>query len=241
MTAHRPTVPEGTCVYAVGDIHGRLDLLTTLHGMIERDAARRAAERRVLIYLGDYVDRGPDSRGVIDLLCTAPLPGFETVHLIGNHEAYLLHFLDDPDVATIWFYNGGDRTLESYGVHVVDESRTALPALQAAFREALPKAHLDFLRRLLSSRVEGDYAFVHAGILPGLPLAEQRPEDMMWIREEFLYSPVRHDHVVVHGHSISWRPEVRRNRIGIDTGAFVSGVLTALVLEGAERDFLQAT
>jgi serine/threonine protein phosphatase 1 len=233
----KPRVPAGTCVYAIGDIHGRLDLLSALHERIEADAARRTPDRRVIVYLGDYVDRGPDSRGVIETLASAPLTGFESVHLKGNHEDFLMRFLVDDTVAPIWLYNGGGRTLESYGVKL--GRWPSWTDVQAAFRAAIPEHHRDFLAALQLYHVEGDYAFVHAGILPGVPLSGQRPEDMMWIREEFLFDSRRHDHVIVHGHSIRPQPDVSANRIGIDTGAYKSGVLTALVLEEGSRDFVQ--
>ena len=239
MRAHLPSVPDGTCVYAVGDIHGRHDLLCDLQRRIARDAAGRDARRRVVVYLGDYVDRGPDSRAVIETLATAPLPGFESVHLRGNHETLLLDFLDDVAVAPLWFLNGGDCTLESYGVPV--GRGDSLDDLQAAFRAALPPAHKAFLDGLALNHVEGGYAFVHAGIRPGVPLAAQAEEDLIWIRDEFLDATADHGHVVVHGHSIALQPDVRSNRIGIDTGAFMSGTLTALVLDGAAHDFLQTT
>jgi serine/threonine protein phosphatase 1 len=239
MRAQLSKVPDGTCVYAVGDIHGRHDLLGDLQRRIAEDAAGRDARRRVVIYLGDFIDRGPDSRAVIETLATAPLPGFESVHLRGNHETLMLEFLDDVDIAPLWFANGGDNTLESYGVAVGQNA--PVEDLQAAFRAALPPAHKAFLDGLALSHVEGGYAFVHAGIRPGIPLAKQEEEDLIWIRDEFLNAKTDHGHVVVHGHSIAWTPEVRSNRIAIDTGAFMSGTLTAVVLDGAAHDFLQTT
>ncbi len=239
MAANSAAVPKGTCVYAVGDIHGRHDLLLTLQDMIVANAEARSADRRVVVYLGDYVDRGPHSREVVETLSTTAMPGFEVVNLIGNHEAFMLRFLEDPEVGPIWFHNGGVSTLESYGVAVDAVDSQALATAQDDLVDVLPDRHEQFLRGLALSHVEGDYAFVHAGIRPGVPLAEQRAEDLMWIREEFLDAEDSHDHVIVHGHTICWEPEIRANRIGIDTGAFASGVLTALVLEGADRDFLQ--
>jgi len=239
MRAQPPSVPDGTCVYAVGDIHGRHDLLRDLQRRIAADAAGRNAGRRVVVYLGDYVDRGPDSRAVIETLAGAPLPGFESVHLRGNHETLLLDFLDDVTIAPLWFANGGDNTLESYGVAVGHDDPP--DDLQAAFRAAFPPAHKAFLEGLALSHVEGGYAFVHAGVRPGVPLAAQAEEDLIWIRDEFLDATADHGHVVVHGHSIATRPEERANRIAIDTGAFYSGALTALVLDGATRNFIQTT
>jgi serine/threonine protein phosphatase 1 len=234
------TVPEGRRVYAIGDIHGRRDLLTKLHRAIAADAQDAASLEKICIYIGDYVDRGDESRGVIDLLMSAPLPGFRTVHLLGNHEDIMLRFLEDPAVAPRWIVNGGDATLYSYGVDWRGHTQADdLEALRLAFRSAVPAIHLKFLRTLPLSHIEGDYLFVHAGIRPGRDLALQDPADLIWIREEFLSSTTDHGRVVVHGHSISPQPEVRDNRIGIDTGAFATGKLTCLVLEGATRRFLQ--
>ncbi len=233
--------PEATRVYAVGDIHGRADLVGRMHKMIRDDAATAAGVRKVVVYLGDYVDRGLFSREVIDLLLDRPLAGFEAVHLKGNHEELMLAFLDDIQVGPTWLMNGGNATLRSYGVDTTvfdyDDAK-GLEALQAEIGAALPKRHLDFLNSLDLSHVEGDYLFVHAGVRPGVALDRQRAEDLMWIRAEFTESAADHGKVVVHGHTISWEPEPRDNRIGIDTGAFASGVLTCLVLEGEERQFL---
>ncbi len=236
-------VPDDTRVYAVGDIHGRADLLTALHDRIRDDAAKSAAGRKVAVYLGDYVDRGNESKQVIDLLLDPPLEGFESVHLKGNHEAFMLDFLSDPLVAQVWIANGGGATLASYGVeygHLTGRplGTEELDELRLALIEALPARHREFLDDLALYHREGDYLFVHAGIRPGVPIERQDEEDLVWIRDEFLDSPADHGFVVVHGHTIEWNPAVRPNRIGIDTGAFASGTLTALVLEGEERDFL---
>lgn len=234
-------VPEGRSVYAVGDIHGRLDLLDELHGLIQEDAEAAAAQERVLIYLGDYVDRGPDSAGVIERLVQEPLPGFKLVHLKGNHEDFMLQFLERPEVGPHWLYNGGDATLASYGV--VPEGPYAGPAAFDALRErfeaVLPEAHRDFLAGLSLSHREGDYLFVHAGIRPGVALERQTPYDMMWIRDEFLEFDGALGPVVVHGHTPAPAVQERPHRIGIDTAAFATGCLTCLVLEGAERALLQ--
>lgn len=228
-------LPPGLIVYAVGDIHGRSDLLSELEARIAADAASRPAERRLIVYLGDYVDRGPDSRGVVDRLLEGPPAGFDAVHLRGNHEDFLLRFLEDDSIGRAWLMNGGDATLESYGVlpssGVPDEAPIAV--LQREFRRLLPPRHLGFLRGLRLRHRAGSYVFVHAGIRPGIPLDAQIDDDLMWIRDDFLYSTADHGAVVVHGHSIRLEPERLRNRIGIDTGAYASGRLTALVLEEA--------
>jgi serine/threonine protein phosphatase 1 len=235
-----PTVPAGARVYAVGDIHGRAGLLSEMHGLILADAATSDAERRVVVYLGDYVDRGLESRQVVDVLLDEPLPGFESVHLKGNHEEFMLVFLEDTGVGTGWLNNGGNATLYSYGVGL-DEAAGVAERLEAArvdLASKLPPRHLGFLGSLRLTHEEGDYLFVHAGIRPGIPLERQHEEDILWIRDDFLDSTRDHGKIIVHGHSITTDPEVRPNRIGIDTGAFGSGTLTCLVLEGAEREFL---
>jgi Calcineurin-like phosphoesterase len=194
-----------------------------------------------VVYLGDYVDRGEDSRGVVARLALKPLDGFESVHLMGNHEDFLLQFLEHPEVGPNWIYNGGDRTLASYGVPspgpwagtaAFDNAREALLA-------ALPEAHLKFLRDLAASHVIGGYLFVHAGIRPGVALERQNPHDLMWIRREFLEHAGDFGKVVVHGHTPVKAIDSRPNRIGIDTGAAYGGPLSAVVLAGSERRFLQ--
>ncbi len=238
---HPAAVPPGTRVYAVGDVHGEARVLSELLGRIREDAAKADARRRVLVLLGDYVDRGPDSRGVIELLLNDPAPGFETRFVRGNHDAWLLAFLDNPAVGFEWLNAGGGATLLSYGVSAPPGPRT--PARMASLRDdlerLLPSPHRRFLEALLPYHVEGGYAFVHAGVRPGVPIDRQREADLLWGREEFLASRDDHGAVVVHGHVVVDEPEVRPNRIGIDTGAFATGRLTCLVLEGAARRFLK--
>lgn len=234
------TVPAGMRIYAVGDVHGRLDLLRALHQMIAADAGTADGAACYLVYLGDYIDRGPDSRGVIDALLAPPPAGFGAVHLRGNHEAGLLGFLDDLAVGPAWLHYGGLATLESYGIALPESASQVerLTRVQSGLREALAGRHLTFLGGLRSSLTVGGYHFVHAGVRPGLPLDEQADSDRLWIRDAFLHSTEDFGKVVVHGHTISREPEVRPNRIGIDTGAFATGRLTCLVLEGASRRFL---
>lgn len=238
---HLPEVPKSSRVYAIGDIHGRVDLLGELHEMVLEDAERWPDRRKVVVYIGDYVDRGLQSRQVIDLLLDAPLRGFEVIHLKGNHEDMMLAFLKDVTAGPEWMLNGGDATLYSYGVNLADAGNMdeRLEMAQAELRRHLPQRHLDFLESLKLTHAEGDYFFVHAGIRPGVALDRQDELDMLWIRDEFLYSPDDHGKVVVHGHTITGEPEVRPNRIGLDTGAFASGTLTCLTLDGTERSFLQ--
>jgi serine/threonine protein phosphatase 1 len=234
-------VAPGTRVYAIGDIHGRFDLLQTLHARIAEDARQASPARNHIVYLGDYVDRGLQSREVIDLLLDHPLEGFEAIHLKGNHEELMLRFLEDSRVGPGWFANGGGATLYSYGVRMLERGTDTerLSHLREQLQNSLPPRHLEFLRGLKLWHVEGGYLFVHAGIRPGVALEAQREEDLLWIRELFLDDGSDHGRVVVHGHTIADHPEVRANRIGIDTGAYATGVLTCLVLEGSERHILQ--
>jgi serine/threonine protein phosphatase 1 len=241
--AARPgKIPDGRAVYAVGDIHGRLDLLEDLLRRIGEDAARHPADReRSLIFLGDYIDRGPASRGVVDRLVKDPLPGFVTVRLMGNHEEAMLAFLDGQSDGLDWLSFGGLETLLSYEVPLkaLPNSLQAATELRRALAARVPTSHVEMLRRCALSHAEGDYVFVHAGVRPGLPLDKQSAGDLLWIRDDFLRVRVPlPSHVVVHGHTIVDLPQDREHRINLDTGAFVSGRLTGLVLRGSERRFL---
>ena len=232
-------VEDGERVYCIGDVHGRVDLLQELHGMIARDADAYQGQR-TLVYLGDLIDRGMRSREVVDLLLDEPLPGFEPVYLMGNHEQTLLDFLRYPTHAAGWLAWGGRETVLSYGVALEPGLRAPDPeAVREALTARIPDRHVEFYRGMRPYHAAGDYLFVHAGIRPGVPLQEQSESDLFWIRNEFLASEDDHGCVVVHGHSISEQVDERHNRIGIDTGAFYSGVLTCLVLEGTERRLLQ--
>lgn len=235
-----PGVPEGRRVYAVGDIHGRADLLDRLHEIIAADLASAPERAVTVVYLGDYVDRGADSRGVIDILTREPLPVAERLHLKGNHEELMLAFLDGTGSDLGWMMNGAGATMASYGVAEPDglSFRGDFQAAREALRAALPAEHRRFLRGLALTAAVGDYLFVHAGIRPGVPLDAQAPDDLIWIREEFLHSEDDHGMVVVHGHTPAAEVQWRANRIGIDTLAYASNRLTSLVLEGAERRLL---
>jgi serine/threonine protein phosphatase 1 len=235
------TLPEGQLLYAVGDIHGRLDLLEAMLGRIEADARGIHAERRTLVFLGDYVDSGPDSKGVVETLIGGLPKGFEAHFLKGNHEAILLNFLDDAWSLDNWLLNGGDATMRSYGLDTDRLARLDAPIelWRQALQEALPEAHLQFYRSLRLSVAFGDYLFVHAGVNPSLPLGEQTEADLIWIRGPFLDHAEAFGKIVVHGHTPGKEPVTRSNRIGIDTGAFFTGRLTALRLERGSRQFLR--
>jgi serine/threonine protein phosphatase 1 len=235
-----PKLPEGELLYAVGDIHGRADLLAALLRQIEADAADRTAAKKTLIFLGDYVDRGPDSRGVIEMLLNGLPAGFDAHFLKGNHEALLLDFLDGKARLDHWLLNGGDATMASYGVDIgrLDEAGAGPETWREAFAAVLPEAHLSFFRQLRLQIPVGDYLFVHAGVRPGVPLEAQREEDLIWIRGEFLDAVRPFGKVVVHGHTPVREPVVLPNRIGIDTGAVFTGRLTALRLQNGEWEFL---
>jgi serine/threonine protein phosphatase 1 len=233
------SVPAGVRVYAVGDIHGRLDLLGALQEKIARDG-ETATDKRIIVYLGDYIDRGADSKGVIERLLAQPPEGFSARHLKGNHDQSLLDFLEEPAHYRMWKDYGARETLLSYGVMPPrGEGDSALKKASEDLALALPEAHLEFIRGLELSVTIGDYFFVHAGVRPGLPLSKQSPQDLMWIREEFLTSSSDFGKVVVHGHSPSPMPVKRANRIGVDTGAYATGRLSCVVLEGASCRFLQ--
>jgi serine/threonine protein phosphatase 1 len=242
-TAPAPTT-GGRLVYAVGDVHGRFDLLEPLLEKIDADAAEVAGEPRpALVFVGDYVDRGRDSRSVIERIIRLQAEGaYEVRALKGNHEEALLDFLADATFGPTWAEYGGLQTIVSYGVsppllrsQLGDWERT-----QRSFADALPQAHVAFLANLELTARYGDYVFVHAGVRPGVPLSEQLERDLLWIRDEFLRSPGPHEAVVVHGHSPEPEPFVGQHRIGIDTGAYATGVLTAVRLHATEQKILQS-
>lgn len=242
VTEAPPRIPAGERIYAIGDIHGRLDLLRGLLGKITADAADAAGLSKRIIFIGDYVDRGMESRSVIDLLIEGPPEGFEpSVYLKGNHEESMIQFIERPVAAQQWLSYGGLATLYSYGVPLQQErtpSDEKLTLAAEALAAKLPASHREFLDKLQLNTTVGDYFFVHAGVRPGVPLDAQEQEDMLWIRDEFLGSTAKFGKIVVHGHTIAPKPEVLPNRIGIDTGAFATGRLTCLVLEDERRRFL---
>jgi serine/threonine protein phosphatase 1 len=230
-------VPPATRIYAVGDIHGRADLLSDLVTRIDEDLSRRPVEHAVEVYLGDYVDRGNDSKSVVDILCQR-LVHRHAVCLRGNHEVILEDFLHDADVIHDWFRLGAQSTLTSYGVSFSPRTQLIPEELQHAFSSSLPRTHVLFLQCLRDYYTCGDYLFVHAGIRPGVLLQDQVQDDLIWIRNEFLQSTADHGWMVVHGHTPVTHPHVCSNRINIDTGAVFSGTLTCLMLEGTSVSFL---
>lgn len=236
------TIPPGMRVYAIGDVHGCLAALQRLERVIEDSAAGFQGEV-MIIFLGDYIDRGPHVSGVLDHLSKGRFAGYPTRFLLGNHEDILLRAFQEPELISAWLRWGGMATLASYGVALpqgvppIERDRI----LASALHDALPPAHLDFLDGLeLSARV-GDYLFVHAGIRPRRSLEKQSRNDMLTIREPFLSSthslPLR----VVHGHSVSFEPSILPHRIGIDTGAFATGRLSCVMLEDARAEILDAS
>lgn len=236
-----PLTPEPGRVYVVGDIHGRSDLLDSMIGKIGRDLAGYPAAEALIVTVGDYVDRGPDARGVIDRLTANPFSA-NFVALKGNHEALLESFLRDPSVADQWRRLGGLETLHSYGIDVAPLMRGRnYDGAATAFGAALPHTHIAFLASLRTSLTVGGFFLCHAGVRPGIPLGRQDEHDLLWIRDEFLGSRMDFGKIVVHGHTPVEEPEIRRNRINIDTGAFMTGRLTCAVLEGDELRFLTAS
>ncbi len=235
------TIPPGRRVYAVGDVHGRADLLLRLLDDLRADVAKGGFEGRpILVFLGDYVDRGFQSKDVLDVLLGDLLSPFETYFLKGNHEAAMLQFLTDPNIGPRWAEFGGAETLVSYGVRP-PRTRTAMDEWKRAsddLNRVLPPEHLHFLTHLdLSVRI-GDYVFVHAGVRPGVPLDQQTEYDLLWIREDFLTDRRPLGAVIVHGHTPTSKPHRDSRRVGIDTGAYLSGRLTAARFEHDGVEFI---
>lgn len=242
-----PSIPRGRRVYAIGDIHGRFDLLEALHDAIVEDATSAIDLRKTLIHLGDYIDRGPDSFDVVDRLANLSLAGFKIINLVGNHEDFLIRFLQESTAVSplldLWRNNGCTETFLSYGIDIRDPdqfpSENIAELARQRLKDAIPKAHMEFYKNLKLRCTVGDYLFVHAGVNPDIPLNQQKKTDLIWIRNRFLNHTKPFDKIIVHGHSISNKPEVLDNRIGIDTGAYFSNKLTCLVLEGEDRHFIE--
>ena len=243
VTLPAAQAPDGMRLYAIGDVHGCSDRLAEVHARIGNDLASRPVADWRVIHLGDYVDRGPDSAGVLRMLLDYGADG-RAEFLLGNHDAFLIGFLADPagPVLDVWIENGGAETFESFGIDSGLARQARKPAERQRLREALESALPSGLARFLSGVVpmvrHGDYAFVHAGVRPGVAMDQQSRDDLLWIREPFLSSTRWHGRRVVHGHTVTLQPDVRDNRIGIDTGAYASGRLTVLAIEGPTIRFL---
>ena len=240
--------PEDTIIYAIGDIHGRDDLLAELISIINQDLIEnRRGKKTMMVFLGDYVDRGLGSKMVIDILLIlaneANRAGawHNTIFLKGNHEEALLHFLDEPDFGKKWLAHGGTETLISYGVGVPTDKKDLKGWQETAnaLETALGPTHLSFFNNLKPYAEIGDYAFVHAGLRPGKAIEQQSAQDLLWIRGDFLDSAARFDKKIVHGHTPKKKTFMDHRRIGIDTGAYITGVLTAVRLEDDAVSFLQ--
>jgi len=233
LTSAPATLPPGQRIYAIGDVHGCLDRLVAMHEAIAEDLSARPVDSAVLIHLGDYVDRGQESAQVVEwLIGGPPVPAGRVINLMGNHEAMLLAAVASGEeaAADTWLANGGADSLMSWGV--------PRSAGQGDWAGLIPPQHLLFLRDLPTHVQIGPYLFVHAGIRPGIPLEQQTRHDLLWIREPFLSSKADHGRVVVHGHTPRYEPLVRPNRIAIDTGAVLGGVLTGVMLENDQLGFI---
>ena len=227
-------VPPGTVVWAVGDIHGRSDLLAALVRALRADASASAAKRKVIVFLGDYVDRGPDSKGVLDILVDLSEQDFaELVFLRGNHEQKMVEFLSNPEVGQEWCSYGGRQTLESFGLAVPSMTHRLDAWVRTSddLRHKLSQSHHDFLGSLKAKFELGGYFFCHAGVRPGVSQDQQTESDLLWIRKKFLEDEQRLYRIVVHGHTISTDVYVDHRRIGVDTGAYSSDRLSAVRLE----------
>ena len=227
----RAALPEGIRIYAVGDVHGRSDLLERLLAAIDADCKQRPIARPITVFVGDYIDRGPDSRIVLDLLLQWHR-AHEAIFLRGNHETFLPRFLADPRSLDEWRQYGGLETLLSYGLKPsINPARHEQIRLSAELADILPREHLGFLESLELSFSCGDFLFVHAGVRPCVPIHEQTEDDLLWIRDDFLTWEEPFERFVVHGHTPVSEPDLRPNRINIDTGAYATGRLTCVVIE----------
>ena len=230
--------PDDTLVYAIGDVHGRLDLLAEMHARIAAEIMRLRPPDWRIVHLGDYVDRGPDSKGVLEFLVRQTAADGRVVSLAGNHDIGFLDFLARPDPDGLFALYGGVQTAASYGITLDRADLRGFPAGCRALRAAVPASHTDFLRALKFSVTLGDFFFCHAGIRPGVALEAQDPQDLIWIRGDFHRHQELHPKVVVHGHTPVAEPEICANRVNVDTGAFASGRLTALVVDRQEKRLL---
>ncbi len=233
-------IPPGERVYAIGDVHGRADLFEALIEAIDADDADRDPAETVIVLLGDLVDRGPDSAGVLTM-ARGWANGRQVRALMGNHEEMFLDAFDSEEVLRHFLRYGGRETLLSYPIDPETYSAASLAETQALMRDHIPQEDIAFMRSMEEMIAIGDYLFVHAGIRPDVPLAEQKAGDLRWIREPFITHKASFGPVVVHGHTIYEKPQLAANRIGIDTGAYRSGRLTALGLEGTNRWLIEVS
>ncbi len=233
--------PAGVRIYAIGDIHGRLDLLTQLHQTIADEIERDRTGDWLVVHLGDYVDRGPETRGVLSFLLDRVSSDQRFVMLLGNHDAGMLDFVAEPSRDSLFARYGGIETAFSYGVELDLSSEGGLARTHGDFVRAVPGRHLRLLAQARTSLTAGDFFFCHAGIRPGVALDRQKKDDLIWIREGFLDHPGLHPKVVVHGHTIVPTPDIHPNRVNVDTGAYHSGMLTALVIDGAEKRLISTS
>lgn len=232
----KPSGAKGYRAYVIGDVHGRLDLLNQLLEIIEREVDECPPRKLLLVFLGDLIDRGPQSAQVVERLRSYRHKRIRGVFLLGNHEEVVLRILNgDTQPIRSWLRFGGAECLKSYGADARRIAQQPDEEALESIRAAIPSEHVEFLNSFVDTCRFGDYLFVHAGIRPGVPIEEQLQSDLRWIREPFLLDDTDHGCVVVHGHTISEEVEERSNRIGIDTGAYRSGILTALVVDGNER------
>lgn len=232
--------PETTRLYAIGDVHGRLDLLEEMHGLINADLDRRPAHDWRIIHLGDYIDRGPASKGVLEFLIDASSRDEHMVSLLGNHDDGFLHYLATGDTAGIFALHGGAETAHSYGMELDFSDPAKARRRFEAFVNMVPQTHVDFIRSMPRWLAFGDFFFCHAGINPALPLDAQDPEELIWIRTPFLKWTEPFEKVVIHGHTPQDMIDIQPNRVNLDTYAWKSGVLSAIVIDGPEKRFMEA-
>ena len=233
--------PDNTVLYAIGDLHGHYSAYKMLYTLIEIEASKRPDLKHIVIFLGDYIDRGPDSSKIIESLRNLKSDAIQNVFLIGNHEYSFLEYMKDPHANEQWLQFGGIQTVQSYGCLINDGPilPSEIEVLQKKLNSRVPKEHLNFLNSLDHMSIYGDYAFVHAGIRPGLPLSEQKNEDLRFIREPFLSWEEPHEKCIIHGHSITKEPEIKQNRINVDTGLYKFGTLTCCVLKDETVSLIQ--
>ena len=232
--------PQGLRIYAIGDVHGRFDLLKTMHQLIEQENEKVPPRDWVVIHLGDYVDRGPQSKEVLDFLVRATAASPRMIALAGNHDVGFIEFLETGDAYGLFAGNGGRQTALSYGVDIDFDDPDSVLSGWKQLVPLVPAAHVELLRGLERSASYGDFFFCHAGVRPGVELDLQDPDDLIWIRNEFLNDPGLYAKVIVHGHTPVSDVDVRLNRVNLDTGAFATSRLSGLMIEGERKFLLEA-